>query len=108
MHYLVLIVLKNNSKTYNIFSVVEFDPKVLEGGKLYNTLPRSWRTQNLVTSAREMTDLDELSKRKQLIESKSPAELGNINSLSEFPVPTKIKKIISPSERVIAAQKRTR
>ena len=108
MHYLVLIVLKNNSKTYNIFSVVEFDPKVLEGGKLYNTLPRSWRTQNLVTSAREMTDLDELAKRKHLIESKSPAELGNINSLSEFPVPTKIKKIMSPSERVIAAQKRTR
>ena len=69
-------------------SVVEFDPRVKEGSKMYNTLPRSWRTQNLVTSSREMTDLDEVVKRKELIESKSPAELANISSLSDIPVPT--------------------
>merc|ERR1712223_1478637 len=86
-------------------SVVEFDPRVKEGSKLYNTLPRSWRTQNLVTSSKEMTDLDELVKRKDLIESKSPAELANISSLSDIPVPTKIKRMMSPSEKLIAKQK---
>ena len=55
-----------------------------------------------------MTDPEELAKRKLLIESKSPIELANINSLSDIPVPSKIKKIMSPSERVIAAQRRTR
>jgi len=86
-------------------SVVEFDPRVKEGSKLYNTLPRSWRTQNLVTSSKEMTDLDEIVKRKALIESKSPAELANISSLSDIPVPTKIKRMMSPSEKLIAKQK---
>lgn len=84
---------------------MEFDPRVKEGSKLYNTLPRSWRTQNLVTSSREITDVEELSRRKQLIESKSPGQLGNINSITEFPVPSGIKRMVSPSERVIAAQK---
>merc|ERR1712223_2107537 len=86
-------------------SVVEFDPRVKEGSKLYNTLPRSWRTQNLVTSSREMSDLDEVLKRKELVESKSPAELANITSLSDIPVPTKIKRMMSPSEKLIAKQK---
>ena len=87
---------------------MEFDPRVKEGSKLYNTLPRSWRTQNLVTSTREITDADELAKRKQLIESKSPVQLGNINSFSDIPVPSGIKRMVSPSERIIAAQKKNR
>ena len=49
--------------------------------------------------------LDELVKRKALIESKSPAELANISSLSDIPVPTKIKRMMSPSEKLIAKQK---
>ena len=86
-------------------SIVEFDPKVKEGSRLYNTLPRSWRTQNLVTSQREMTDLQELQRRKALIENKSPLELANFSSISDIPVPSKIKRMMSPSERVIAKQK---
>ena len=49
--------------------------------------------------------LDELVKRKELIESKSPAELANISSLGDIPVPTKIKRMMSPSEKIIAKQK---
>ena len=48
---------------------------------------------------------DEIVKRKALIESKSPAELANISSLSDIPVPTKIKRMMSPSEKLIAKQK---
>merc|ERR1712238_151291 len=86
-------------------SIVEFDPRVKEGSKIYNTLPRSWRTQNLQTNCKEVADLDELVKRKELIESKSPAELANISSLSDIPVPSKIKRMMSPSEKIIAKQK---
>ena len=86
-------------------SVVELDPRCKEGSRIYNTLPRSWRTQNLVTSQREMTDFDELQKRKALIESKSPGELASITSFGDIPVPRKIKRMMSPSERVIARQK---
>jgi len=87
---------------------VKFDPRVAEGSRMYNTLPRSWRTQNLVTSVREITDPEELARRKQLIETKSPAELANITSFSDLPVPSKIKSFMSPSEKLIAAQKRHR
>merc|ERR1711956_68970 len=86
-------------------SIVEFDPRVKEGSKIYNTLPRSWRTQNLQTNCKEVGDLDELVKRKELIESKSPAELANISSLGDIPVPSKIKRMMSPSEKIIAKQK---
>lgn len=40
-------------------SIVEFDPRVKEGSKIYNTLPRSWRTQNLQTNCKEVADLGE-------------------------------------------------
>ena len=40
-------------------SIVEFDPRVKEGSKIYNTLPRSWRTQNLQTNCKEVFDLGE-------------------------------------------------
>ena len=49
--------------------------------------------------------MEEALKRKALIEAKNPSELGNINSITEFPVPTKIKRMMSPSERVIAKQR---
>lgn len=72
---------------------------------MHKTLPRSWRQKNLITSSREITDPEELAVRKHLIETKSPAELANFHSISDFPVPSKIKNFMSPSEKIIAAQK---
>merc|ERR1711913_10190 len=53
------------------------------GQAAYNTLPKSFREQNIVTAVKENLD---------------PAELAQIHSLSEFPVPENIKKFLT-SER---------
>merc|ERR1712088_1153311 len=62
-------------------------------GKLFNTLPRSLRQQNLVTSVREIDDPKVLQERKELIKNYSPAELAQIRGISDFPVPSKITNI---------------
>lgn len=41
----------------------------------------------LVVRTREMVDPDELERRKEIIRTQSPAQLSEINSLSDLPVP---------------------
>merc|ERR1712088_968180 len=60
------------------------------GQAAYNTLPKSFREENL--------DPEELARNQELTRSKTPAELAQIHSLSEFPVPDNIKKFLT-SER---------
>ena len=73
--------------------------------RLYNTLPRSWRQQNIVTSTRTMEDQEEATLRQNLVKSKSPAQLAEFNTISDFPLPSKVKNLLSPSERKINAQR---
>ena len=61
---------------------------------MYETLPRSLKTEVLVKS-RVMEDPEELERRKELIESKKPKELSKINGLNDFPIPTRIETLIS-------------
>merc|ERR1711971_448658 len=68
------------------------------GQAAYNTLPKSFREQNIVTSVKENLDPEELARNQELTRSKTPAELAQIHSLSEFPVPENIKKFLT-SER---------
>ena len=58
------------------------------------TLPKSWREQNLVTKVREIEDKDEAKLRRELVQSKSPAQLAQITSFGDFPVPTRIQNIM--------------
>ena len=66
------------------------------------TLPKSWREQNLVTKVKVMEDKDELKLRRELVQSKSPAQLAQITSFGDFPVPNIMgggnKKEKSPAE----------
>ena len=62
--------------------------------KFVGTLPKSWREQNLVTKVREMEDKDELKLRRELVQSKSPAQLAQITSFGDFPVPSRIQSIM--------------
>ena len=62
------------------------------------TLPRSWREQNLVTSVKEMGDEKELAARRELVQSRSPAQLAQITSISEFPVPSRITNLVKKKE----------
>ena len=58
------------------------------------TLPKSWREQNLVTKVRDIEDKDEVKLRRELVQSKSPAQLAQITSFGDFPVPKRIQNIM--------------
>ena len=53
---------------------------------LYEKLPGSLKAELLVKQTEE--DQENTKKNQELVRSMSPAELGNINSLSEFPLPS--------------------
>jgi hypothetical protein len=86
------------------------DPGLLDDDKfrLYHTLPKSWRQQNLVTSSRQMTNKEELEQRKELVKTKTPSQLAQFSSITDFPIPSKLKAVLSPSERKIIAQRQRR
>merc|ERR1711887_81797 len=65
------------------------------GQAAYNTLPKSMREQNIVTAVKENLDPEELERNRTLTKTKTPAELAQINSLAEFPVPEKIKHLLA-------------
>ena len=71
------------------------------------TFPRSgWGgQQNIVTSNRVIADEDEVNRRKELVKTKTPAQLAEFHSIGDFPIPSKVKSFLSPSERKIMSQK---
>ena len=67
--------------------------------------PLAWTHQKYVTSNKVITDEKEAHLRRELVKNKSPAQLAQFNSISDFPVPSKVKSLLSPSERKIMSQK---
>eukprot|EP00091_Calanus_sinicus_P009984 TRINITY_DN231_c0_g1_i13.p1 TRINITY_DN231_c0_g1~~TRINITY_DN231_c0_g1_i13.p1 ORF type:complete len:274 (-),score=76.27 TRINITY_DN231_c0_g1_i13:474-1295(-) len=65
------------------------------GQAAYNTLPKSMREQNIITAVKENLDPEELERNRTLTKTKTPAELAQINSLAEFPVPEKLKHLLT-------------
>merc|ERR1719308_620555 len=63
---------------------------------LYATLPRSLKSEILVKSVVE--DHEVQMQNMALTQSKSVSELSQIKSLSEFPIPDRIEKLINRSE----------
>lgn len=64
---------------------------------IYASLPRSLKTELQVRSMQE-GDNETLKERRALVESKSPAELGQIHSFSEIPVPRMVEAWLHSSE----------
>ena len=60
--------------------------------KMYDTLPKSMKQELLVKVRDE--DPEVQKKRQELTRSKSPVELSQISSLSDFPVPATIEKML--------------
>ena len=58
-------------------------------------LPKSLFEQNIVTAVKENVDPEELEKNRALTQSKTPAQLAEIKSLGDIPVPDKIKNIFT-------------
>merc|ERR1712223_834125 len=73
----------------------DIEPKSIEPFTMYSTLPRSLRETKLVTNVKVEEDEDTLLARKAMVESKSPAELSAIKSLSDLPIPSRVSKIVA-------------
>ena len=70
---------------------------------MYSTLPRSLKETKLVTNIKVEEDEDVLMARKNLVETKSPAELSAITSLSDIPIPSSIGKLMRPGPKPVAS-----
>merc|ERR1712106_436615 len=64
-------------------------------------LPESWRETKLLVRSEVGDDDTVLKSRQELVESKTPAELGQINGLSDLPVPTRIQTLMRSKKRVL-------
>ena len=71
---------------------------------MYSTLPRSLRETKLVTNVKVEEDEEVLLARKAMVESKTPAELSAIKSLSDLPIPSRVSKIVTRNQTVAASE----
>lgn len=55
------------------------------------TLSRGWKDTKLVTKVKVEPDSETLTLRRNLIQAKSPAELSQITSVADFPIPTALE-----------------
>merc|ERR1711973_120187 len=69
------------------------EPKTL----VETLIPKSLMEQNILTAVKENLDPEELERNQTLTRTKTPAQLAQINSISEFPVPDKIKNLLTSS-----------
>ena len=60
---------------------------------MYNNIPASLKQECLVRTKVE-EDPEELKRRQNLVESKTPAELAKITSLSDIPIPATLERIV--------------
>ena len=64
-------------------------------------IPESWRETKLLVRSKVEVDEDILKSRQHLVESKTPAELGNISGIGDLPVPTRIQTLLKPKKRTL-------
>ena len=72
-------------------------PRSVSG--LYGTLPRSWREQKLVTKVKVEGDEEELARRKALTETKTPAELAQMTSIADLPIPSALQNFLKSEKK---------
>lgn len=79
------------------------EPKSGGGGlnleDMYSNLPRSFKSEVLVKSKVHDNDEEKITQRRKIVESMKPAELAQINSLGEFPMPSALESIFKSSDR---------
>ncbi len=66
--------------------------------QLYGSLPRSMRSEVLVSS-KEQEPTEELRRRRRAVASRSVGDLSRIRTLSEFPVPGALRRALTPRGR---------
>ena len=65
---------------------------------MYASLPRSLKTE-LQTNSRVIEDPELVAQRQEMIRSRTPKQLSQINNLDEFPIPTRIETLIKANKR---------
>ena len=73
-----------------------FRQRSLSARNLYETLPKSWKSEVLVKTKLGKPEVQR--ERAQLVSSKSVSELSQVTSLSDIPIPTTIERLISKSK----------
>ena len=66
---------------------------------MYDTLPKSMKKEILVKVRDEDPEIQK--QRQELTRSKSPVELSQLSSISDFPVPTTFEKMLQKTRLVI-------
>merc|ERR1719173_235497 len=61
---------------------------------IYDTLPRSLRETKLMVKSKFEEDEERLKERQELTRTKSPTELSQISSMSDFPIPTPVENLL--------------
>merc|ERR1711970_443639 len=64
-------------------------------------LPASWTDTKLMVRTKVEEDESVLKSRQEIVESKTPLELGQINGLSDLPVPTRVQTLMRSKKRVL-------
>ncbi len=85
--------------TLSGFVNIRNEPEEPKEWSLYGTLPRSMRETKLVCAVREMNDEEELKRRQELVQSRSPTQLAQIGGLSDMPVPTRLEGLFKKRDR---------
>ena len=70
-----------------------------DGGGSAGKLAAAWGSSKLVTKIKVTQDLEKLAGRRALTESQTPAQLGNITSLGDFPLPTTLERFMKSSDK---------
>lgn len=65
---------------------------------IYATLPKALTTQEVLVRSRQ-EDPEVLRQRQELVQSRSVSELAKISSLSEFPIPGNLQRLIRGSSK---------
>ena len=60
---------------------------------VYGSLPRSVKEQQLLVKAK-VEDPEKVRERQEIVRTKSPSQLSQITSLSDFPVPTPVENML--------------
>ena len=66
--------------------------------KMYDTLPQSMKMELQVKVRNEDPEIQK--QRQELTRSKSPVELSQLSSISDFPVPTTFEKMLQKTRSV--------
>ena len=65
---------------------------------MYATLPKSWKEQNLITKVKTDQDPELIAMRRELTQTKTPAELAQISSMADLPIPTALENFLKSSK----------